>query len=103
MHWATVRAGDERAAATVGTGTVPAHGIELVPSAEAVRIGPQVVRLGSQEFAVLAATVRRPGVVLDVRQVRHEVSRIRRKLGEHAVTVRTVRGVGYKYVPPQVR
>ena len=67
-------------------------------------------------FAVLAALVRRPGVVLqpgelalqawghrtpdDVTQVRHQVSRVRRKLGEHGRAVQTVRSVGYRYVRP---
>lgn len=108
-HWVSARTGG-------APGPSPAAGIELVPSAKAVRIGPQVVRLGRQEFAVLAAMVRRPGVVMrpdelalqawghrapeDARQVRHEVSRIRRKLGAHAGSLRTVRGVGYKYQPP---
>jgi uroporphyrinogen-III synthase len=95
---------------------VPGMGLELVPDAAVVRIGPKVVRLGSQEFAVLAALVRRPGVVLrpeelalqawghrtrdDATQIRHQISRIRRKLGDHATSVQTVRNVGYCYVRP---
>lgn len=90
--------------------------IELVPGATAVRVGPQVVRLGRQEFAVLAALVRRPGVVLrpddlalqawghripvDATQVRHQIARIRRKLGDQASSLQTVRNVGYRYQPP---
>ena len=94
------------------------HGgaFELVPGAAVVRVGSKVVRLGAQEFAVLAALVRRPGVVVepgelalqawghrtpdDVTHVRHHVSRIRRKLGEHGRAVQTVRTVGYRYVRP---
>lgn len=96
-----------------GTGT---NGpIELVPGASAVRIGAQVVVLGRQEFAVLAAMVRRPGVVIrpeslaveawgyrapeDPRAVKHQVARIRRKLGRYGECVQTVRSVGYRYAP----
>jgi uroporphyrinogen-III synthase len=90
--------------------------IELVPAANAVRIGPNVIRLGKQEFAVLAAMVRRPHVVMkpdelalqawghrqpdDVKQIRHEIARIRKKLGDSADRVETVRNVGYRYRPP---
>ena len=89
--------------------------LELVPGASAVRFGPTVVRFGRQEFAVLAALVRRPGVVLkpedlavqawghrapdDATQVRHFVARIRRKLGDRASCLQTVRNVGYRYQP----
>jgi uroporphyrinogen-III synthase len=106
-RWASARA---HAEPPVG------EGIELVPGANAVRIGPNVVRLGKQEFAVLAAMVRRPQIVMkpdelalqawghrmpdDVKQIRHEISRIRRKLGEHADQVETIRNIGYRYKPP---
>jgi uroporphyrinogen-III synthase len=89
--------------------------LELVPSARAVRMGNRVVVLGSLEFDVLAALVRRPGVVCrpgtlalaafghamptDSTAVRHHVSRIRRKLGPYGDRVETVRGVGYRYRP----
>lgn len=90
-------------------------GLELVPGASAVRFGPSVVRFGPQEFAVLAALVRRPGVVMrpadlavqawghrapdDATQVRHYVARIRKKLGDQATCLQTVRSVGYRYQP----
>ena len=115
-HWAATRG--TRVPAPDPDGPEPSAStaaIELVPDASAVRIGPQVVRLGRQEFAVLAALVRRPGVVLspddlalqawghrapnDTTQVRHQVARIRRKLGGQAATVQTVRNVGYRYQP----
>jgi len=89
--------------------------IELVPGAHAVRIGARVVVLGRQEFAVLAAMVRRPGVVIrpeslavqawgyrapeDPSAVKHQVARIRRKLGRYGECVQTVRSVGYRYAP----
>ncbi len=89
--------------------------LELVPGAHAVRIGAQVVVLGKREFAVLAAMVRRPGVVIrpgrlaveawghrapdDAGAVKHQVARIRRKLGRYGPCVATVRNVGYRYAP----
>ena len=112
VHWAA----DRDPAAPTPTDAGRDRSFELVPDASVVRIGPKVVRLGAQEFAVLAALVRRPGVVLqpgelalqawghrtpdDVTQVRHQVSRVRRKLGEHGRAVETVRSVGYRYVRP---
>jgi len=118
-HWASAR---EQAGVALGPMTHPvisSSALELVPGASAVRIGVQVVRLGRQEFAVLAALVRRPGLVItpddlalqawghrapdDATQVRHHIARIRRKLGEHAVFLQTVRSVGYRYQPPADR
>lgn len=118
-HWAATRdvlGPPDSAADEVAMTTTSSLAIELVPGATAVRIGPHVVRLGRQEFAVLAALVRRPGVVLgpddlalqawghrvpdDTTQVRHQVARIRRKLGDQASSLQTVRNVGYRYQPP---
>lgn len=89
--------------------------LELAPEANAVRIGARVVLLGRQEFAVLAAMVRRPGVVIapealaleayghrapaDASSIKHQVTRVRRKLGPHGRCVQTVRNVGYRYAP----
>lgn len=119
-HWAMTR---DQAALTPALdeseGGYSHSSIELVPAAAAIRIGPLVVRLGKQEFAVLAALVRRPGVVIrpddlalqawghrmpdDATQVRHNIARVRRKLGEHAGYIQTVRSVGYRYQPPADR
>lgn len=90
-------------------------GLELIPDALAVRIGPTVIRLGPQEFAVLAAMVRRPGVALrsealavqawghrataDTALVRHQVARVRRKLGRYGCCLQSVRNIGYRYDP----
>ncbi|MEP7054386.1 MAG: uroporphyrinogen-III synthase [Actinomycetota bacterium] len=87
--------------------------LELLPWDRAVRVGPRVVVLGPQQFDVLAALVRRPGVVCkpgtlaleafghampdDSTAVRHHVSRIRRKLGAYGERIETVRSVGYRY------
>jgi len=116
VHWAATR--DLRVADLApddGGAPMDSMALELVPGACAVRIGPQVIRLGRQEFAVLAALVRRPGVVIrpddlavqawghrapdDVTQIRHHIARIRRKLADQAHSVQTVRNVGYRYQP----
>jgi DNA-binding response OmpR family regulator len=115
VQWAATR--DNRAAELAAA----AHrdGIELLPAATAIRIGPTVIRLGRQEFAVLAAMVRRPLIVMrpeelalqawghrmpdDVKLIRHEVARIRKKLGNHADAVETVRNVGYRYRHPELQ
>ncbi|BEP13385.1 uroporphyrinogen-III synthase [Acidothermaceae bacterium B102] len=118
-HWAAAREQADVAPGPDSEPVISSSALELVPGATAVRIGAQVVRLGRQEFAVLAALVRRPGLVItpddlalqawghrapdDATQVRHHIARIRRKLGEHAVFLQTVRSVGYRYQPPADR
>ena len=117
VHWIATREpiGPD---AVAGDVEVPGSSLalELVPAADAVRIGPQVIRLGRQEFEVLAALVRRPGVVIrpeelalqawghrapdDATRIRHHIARIRRKLADQACTLQTVRNVGYRYQPP---
>ncbi|MDQ3974761.1 MAG: uroporphyrinogen-III synthase [Actinomycetota bacterium] len=89
--------------------------IELSPASRVARIGPRAIVLGELEFEVLAALVRRPGVVCpmellareawghqapeDPRAVKHQISRVRRKLGPAGAAIATVRGVGYRYTP----
>ena len=93
-------------------------GVRLEPDVGAVRIGAQRVLLSTLEFAVLAALVRRPGVVCPTEAltrevwgrtqprkstlVKHHIARIRRKLGPHGVTIESVRAVGYRYNPAAV-
>jgi uroporphyrinogen-III synthase len=90
----------------------PPH-FRLVPSEWAVvgQDGNRVV-LGERGYAVLAALARRPGVVVPPAQllveawghtapkddsaIKHQVSRLRRKLGGTGATIQTVRGVGYR-------
>jgi uroporphyrinogen-III synthase len=114
VHWATTRDLREPDCGPAETGDA-SPALELVPAATAVRIGPQVIRFGRQEFAVLAALVRRPGVVIrpddlalqawghrtpdDATAIRHHIARIRRKLGTQANCLQTVRNVGYRYQP----
>jgi uroporphyrinogen-III synthase len=117
VHWAATRDLREGDSAPADEGVAgSSQALELVPGATAVRIGPTVVRLGRQEFAVLAALVRRPGVVIrpddlalqawghrapdDATQIRHYIARLRRKLADQAACLQTVRNVGYRYQPP---
>lgn len=101
-------------------GGVPEHRsrrwpIELSPDARIARVGSRPVVFGELEFRVLAALVRRPGVACphelllregwgdrapdDPTVVKHHLWRIRHKLGSAGRTLRTVRGVGYRYAP----
>lgn len=96
-------------------GDLPAPRIELVPDTCIARSGTHAVALGAREFAVLAALVRRPEVVCTPTQlvreawghqppedptcVKHQISRLRRKLGPAGACLQTVRGVGYRYQP----
>lgn len=96
-----------------GVGVRPGP-LELLPSVRAVRAGSRVVALGQQEFALLAALVRRPGIACrtdhlsvetwghcpptDPQALKHHIARIRRKLAPLGESVQTVRGVGYRYV-----
>jgi DNA-binding response OmpR family regulator len=85
------------------------------PHAGAVRMGDRAVDLSALEFALLAALVRRPGVVCpldallrevwghdqprDASTVKHHVARIRRKMGADGAAIENVRAVGYRYNP----
>ena len=96
-------------------GAGAAEGIELCPATRIARSGPLAVALGPREFAVLSALVRRPQIVCSVAQiareawghrqpddpaqVKHQISRLRRKLGTAGACLETVRGVGYRYRP----
>jgi uroporphyrinogen-III synthase len=80
-----------------------------------VEVAGRTLELGALEHDLLAALVRRRGVVCpvdvlavemwghaaprDPAAVKHQVSRVRRKLGEHGRSIQTVRGVGYRYAP----
>lgn len=96
--------------------TAAPDGIELCPETAIARSGPRSVALGPLEFAVLSALVRRPEVVCapaqiareawghqqpaDPALIKHQISRLRRKLGPAGAQLETVRGVGYRYRPP---
>ncbi len=116
VHWAETRDDEGVGAPDSLVGSpLSSVALELVPGACAVRIGPSVIRLGRQEFAVLAALVRRPGVVIrpeelalqawghrapdEATNIRHYIARIRRKLLDQGSCLQTVRSVGYRYQP----
>lgn len=89
--------------------------IELLADGRVARTGNRAVVFGPREFEVLAALVRRPGVACssdllvreawgvdapdDPRQVKHQIARIRRKLGDAGDLIETARGIGYRYSP----
>jgi uroporphyrinogen-III synthase len=87
--------------------------LQLLPASDAVAMpGSVPVALGERGFAVLAALARRPGVVCSPEQllteawgheaprdpsaIKHQIARLRRKLADTDVEIRTVRGVGYR-------
>lgn len=94
-------------------GTEPGPVLVLDRQRSCVTIeGGGAVDLGPREYAVLAALSRRRGVLVrpadlileawghdapvDAGAVKHQVSRLRRKLAAHGVVIETVRGVGYR-------
>lgn len=93
--------------------------IELIPETRMARVGARAIVLGEREFGVLAALVRRPQVMCshdliareawghrapdDPVRVKHQISRLRRKLGPAAATLQTVRPLGYRYAPTPAR
>jgi two-component system, OmpR family, alkaline phosphatase synthesis response regulator PhoP len=80
-------------------------------------IADRRLELRAREFDLLAALARDPGVVLtrdgllegvwgtdfpgETRTVDVHVAELRKKLGEDGPTIETVRGMGYRLVPPQ--
>src|SRR5262252_6804686 len=79
-------------------------------------VGDRRLSLRPREFDLLAALARDPGVVLtrdvlledvwgtdfpgETRTVDVHVGEVRRKLGDDGPPIETVRGVGYRLVPP---
>src|SRR5205085_4477620 len=75
------------------------------------------LELRAREFDLLVALARDPGVVLtrdalledvwgtdfpgETRTVDVHVAEVRKKLGDDAPAIETLRGVGYRLVPPQ--
>lgn len=86
--------------------------LRMVPSRSSVNAGGHEIELGPREYAVLAALARRPGVLVpaielsaeawgheaavDGGQVKHQIARLRQKLGGVDVHIETVRGRGYR-------
>jgi len=120
--WASSRGGRAGLAGGPGEGaakvTVPTQvgatspEIRLLPASREVAVAGRVVALGPREYDLLATLLRSRGVVFrttelleriwghdapqDDAAVRHQVSRLRRKLQGTGLQIQTVRGVGYR-------
>lgn len=99
---------------STGELAILAHGNMVIhPGYYEVRTGGHAIRLTPTEFRILYLLAQRPGwvytryqIVDDVRgdeagvterSVDVHVAALRRKLGEHADVIETVRGVGYRF------
>jgi DNA-binding response OmpR family regulator len=90
--------------------------LRIDPRRHEAYVGSRRVELRPREFDLLAALARDPGVVLsrdvllesvwgtdfpgETRTVDVHVGELRAKLGEDGPAIETVRGVGYRLVPP---
>ena len=90
-----------------------ADGIVLSPSHRRVTVDGEEVKLTLREFDLLEYLMRKPGIVFSreallqsvwgwdfdggSRTVDVHVQTVRQKLGEHASSIETVRGVGYRF------
>jgi two-component system alkaline phosphatase synthesis response regulator PhoP len=90
--------------------------LRVDPRRREATVDDRRVELRPREFDLLAALARDPGVVLtrdalledvwgtdfpgETRTVDVHVAEVRKKLGEDGPTIETVRGIGYRLVPP---
>jgi DNA-binding response OmpR family regulator len=90
--------------------------LRIDPRRREAMVGARNLDLRAREFDLLAALARDPGVVLsrdalledvwgtafpgETRTVDVHVAEVRKKLGEDGPQVETVRGIGYRLVPP---
>jgi two-component system alkaline phosphatase synthesis response regulator PhoP len=90
--------------------------LRIDPRRREAYVGDRRLDLRAREFDLLAALARDPGVVLsrdalledvwgtdfpgETRTVDVHVAEVRKKLGEDGPQVETVRGIGYRLVPP---
>jgi len=90
-------------------------GVEIDPGAHEVKVKGKLVELTAREFQLLHYFASRPGRVLtremlleelwqmdpdvETRTVDVHMRRLRQKLGSAEAMLKTVRGVGYKFVP----
>lgn len=107
-----------RRAATTASGLRPIEvgTLWMDPRRREARVNERRLELRAREFDLLAALARDPGVVLtrdalledvwgtdfpgETRTVDVHVAEVRKKLGEDGPPIETVRGVGYRLVPP---
>jgi two-component system, OmpR family, alkaline phosphatase synthesis response regulator PhoP len=114
---ARVKAILRRTGATAKGGRPIAVGsLRIDPRRREAYVGDRRLDLRAREFDLLAALARDPGVVLtrdalledvwgtdfpgETRTVDVHVAEVRKKLGDDGPAVETVRGVGYRLVPP---
>jgi DNA-binding response OmpR family regulator len=114
---ARVKAILRRTAATTGGGRPMEVGsLRVDPRRREAYVGDRRLDLRPREFDLLAALARDPGVVLtrdalledawgtdfpgETRTVDVHVAEVRKKLGADGPPIETVRGVGYRLVPP---
>jgi DNA-binding response OmpR family regulator len=90
--------------------------LRVDPRRREATVGDRRLELRAREFDLLAALARDPGVVLtrdglledvwgtdfpgETRTIDVHVAEVRKKLGEDGPPIETVRGVGYRLVPP---
>lgn len=103
-----------QAAGTDSGNTIGAGPIEIDLDSHEARLSGELIPLTVTEFRILAALVAQrakvlsrsslitramgPGVTVTERTIDVHVTSIRKKLGEHSVMLKTVRGVGYRLV-----
>jgi DNA-binding response OmpR family regulator len=114
---ARVRSVLRRTETTVAGGRPTEVGeLRIDPRRREATIGDRRLELRAREFDLLAALARDPGVVLsrdvllenvwatdfqgETRTVDVHVAELRKKLGEDGPAIETVRGIGYRLVPP---
>ena len=103
-------------AASRGARPMEVGRLRIDPRRREVTIDDRRVELRPREFDLLAALARDPGVVLtrdalledvwgtdfpgETRTVDVHVAEVRKKLGDDGPAIETVRGIGYRLVPP---
>jgi two-component system, OmpR family, alkaline phosphatase synthesis response regulator PhoP len=99
-----------------GGRTIQVGNLRIDPRRREATVGERHLDLRAREFDLLAALARDPGVVLtrdalledvwgtdfpgETRTVDVHVAEVRKKLGDDGPQVETLRGVGYRLVPP---
>jgi two-component system alkaline phosphatase synthesis response regulator PhoP len=103
-------------ASTRGARPIEVGSLRIDPRRRLASVGDRSMDLRAREFDLLAALARDPGVVLtrdalledvwgtdfpgETRTVDVHVAEVRKKLGTDGPPIETVRGIGYRLVPP---
>jgi len=115
---ARVKAILRRTAATASGGRpIEVGSLRVDPRRRDATVGERRLELRAREFDLLAALARDPGIVLtrdallegvwgtdfpgETRTVDVHVAELRKKLGADGPTIETIRGLGYRLVPPE--